>query len=105
MFTVVSSNVMQRWSPDYDNGVEASCKSHLFFIFLFSIYITVVIKKFKFCLLVVLILLKIKYEHAEISAPKTGVLISITAYIKPCSCTSVETSISWKPNDKIFNLF
>ena len=63
--------VMMLQNDDY--GVQTKYTLHLFSIFwlLYSDYITDLIKKLELCLTVVSVLLEIRFELAQISAPKS----------------------------------
>ena len=50
---------------------------------MFELYVADLIKKLELCLTVVSVLLKIRFGHALISVPKTGIPMSKTACINP----------------------
>ena len=66
-------------------GVQTNYTLHLFSIFslLCSNCVVDSIRKLELCLTVVSVLLKIRFEHAQISAPKIGIPMLKTAFINP----------------------
>ena len=56
---------------------------HLFVFSIFSHYVTDLIKTLEMRLMVVSVFLKIKFRHAQISVPKTGIPMSKSACINP----------------------
>ena len=73
---------------DYDYGVQISYTlRHLLFILSLCSYCVNIIKNLELRLLIVLIKCKITFEHAKISVPKIGILMSKTACINPIQAT------------------
>ena len=70
----------------YHQRVQTNYTLHLFFIssLLCSHYIADLMKKLELHSMIVSVLLEIKFGHAQISVPKSGLPMSKAACINPC---------------------